>query len=230
MLIRPRTAPVPMGWLAAEIHSPSGSTGAFAMPLNVRVTRVSRRTLDVLLMAVIGIVIGVLVLARALPALTGGQAFVVGGGSMEPAIPRGAAVLAVPVAAGRLAVGDVVSLRIGDRQTVFTHRITRLIFRTDGLWLETKGDANREADPSLVPATMVVGRVEVSLPLAGYLVTILGSAQGIALFVSLAGFLLAGAWLLESLGQDQLETVRRGEHAGSSALTADGTHEQAALG
>ncbi len=54
-----------------------------------------------------------------------------------------------------LAVGDVVSMKIGPEHAVFTHRIIRIVERDDGLWIETKGDANTTADPAITP---IVGR------------------------------------------------------------------------
>ena len=178
------------------------------MPLRLAVTRVARRTVDVLLLLLVGTVLGTLVLACVLPAILGGATFVVGGGSMEPSVPTGAAILAVPVAPGDLAPGDIVSMKVGEPRAVFTHRITRLVPREDGLWLATKGDANPDADPSLVPATSVIGRVSVVVPWAGYLVVLLNSIQGIVLAVSVGVLLLAGAWYLETLEDDLAESLR----------------------
>ena len=78
------------------------------MPLVALVTRAARRTLDVLLLLLIVCVLAIVVLARLLPAVTGGTTFVVGGPSMEPTIPLGSAVHAEPVEAAALRVGDVV--------------------------------------------------------------------------------------------------------------------------
>lgn len=173
------------------------------------VIRVARRTLDALLIFVIALVLGTVVIARVIPQLTGGHTLVVGGGSMEPSIPLGAAVVAFPVAAGDLRVEQVVSVRVGPRKAIFTHRIIRLVAREDGLWLATQGDANPEPDPSLIPASAVIGRVDWQVPYAGFLVTLLGSVSGVAFVLSLAGFLLAGAWLLETLEDDQRAARRR---------------------
>jgi len=135
-------------------------------------------------------VLTILAFTRVIPAVTGGTTFVVGGGSMEPTIPIGAAIVATPVSAADLAVGDVVSLQVGEQRAIFTHRITRLVTREGSLWLETKGDANEGPDPSIVPATSVIGRVSMTLPWAGYLITVLGSLQGILFLVSLGVMVL----------------------------------------
>ena len=87
---------------------------------------------------------------------------------MEPLIPMGSVVLAAAGHPGLLRPGDVVSLQAGPEHAVFTHRVIRLATLPDGLYIETKGDANPAADPALIAATDVIGRVELSVPYAGY--------------------------------------------------------------
>ncbi len=173
------------------------------MSLVCTLTRVARRTLDIVLIVLILLVLATVVVVRVIPAVTGGATFVVGGGSMEPGIPIGAVVIASPVAADDLAVGDVVSLQVGEGRSIFTHRIVRLVDREDGLWLETKGDANGDPDPSIIPAGDVIGRVTVILPYAGYAVRLLSTAQGAMFLLAFGVLVLAGAWLLETLEFDQ---------------------------
>jgi signal peptidase len=172
-------------------------------------TRLARRTLDVLLLVVIGVVLAILVVARVLPAITGGSTLVVGGPSMEPTIPLGSVVLAIPVDPADLQVGDIVSVRMGPANAMFTHRIVRTAMLPAGLHFETRGDANEDPDPSLVPASRVIGRMTFSLPFAGYALSALGSIQGAMLALSLSLALLAGAWLLESAEADQYAAIRR---------------------
>ena len=118
----------------------------------------ARRSFDVLLVVLIVVCLLTVVLARVVP-LTGRSTFVVAGGSMAPAISVGSAVVVEPVAAADLRVGDVVSLRSGPQRAIFTHRITRVAQRDGATWIETQGDANATADPSLSPASAVIGRV-----------------------------------------------------------------------
>lgn len=200
------------------------------MPLAVTITRLARRTLDILLLVLIGLVLATLLVARVIPALSGGTTFVVGGGSMVPSIPVGAAIVASPVDAQDLAVGDIVSLQVGEQRAIFTHRITRIVERPDGLWLATKGDANEDPDPSLVPASAVIGRVSVIVPWAGFLVTLMSSMQGVTFLVSLGIFVLAGAWLLETLEDDLVESLRRRARARLAPLMIEPAAEQGASG
>ncbi|MCJ7709663.1 MAG: signal peptidase I [Chloroflexi bacterium] len=200
------------------------------MPFAVSITRLGRRTLDVVLLLLIGLAVVTVVIARGIPAVSGGTTFVVGGGSMEPTIPLGSAVVTAPVAVADLAVGDVVSLRVGDQNAIFTHRIVRLTDRDGSLWLETQGDANTAPDPSLVPASAVIGRVSLSIPLAGYLVMVLGSIQGILFLVSLGVVVLAGAWLLEALEEELAVSVRRRAHDRIGSILPDPSAGQGAPG
>jgi signal peptidase I len=157
-----------------------------------------RRVTDSLLIVVILFVLFGVILGRVVP-MTGRQTLIIAGGSMQPALPIGASVIVDPVAPTALAVGDVISLRTGaELKSVFTHRITRIVPRADGVWLETKGDANVEVDPSLTPVGQVIGRVSLSIPYAGFLLALLSVPSGVLLVILVAGFLLAVIWLLES--------------------------------
>src|SRR5258706_11023550 len=118
---------------------------------------------------------------------------------MEPAVPLGSAVIIKPVDTGELNAGDIVSLKAGPQNTLFTHRIVALIDRPDGRWVQTKGDANADQDPTLVHASAIVGRTEMVIPLAGYLIALLSIPTGVLFLVGLAASLLAGARFLQSL-------------------------------
>jgi signal peptidase I len=168
--------------------------------------RLVRRVLDFLLLALILTTLVGVALGKLVP-LAGGQALAVGGASMAPAIPVGSAVIVTPVEARDLAVGDVVSLVAGKANTVFTHRIIRIAEHDGATLLETKGDANATADPTLVPVEAVVGRVQWTIPLAGYVITLLSLPIGVAFVLGLAIVLLACAWLLETF--ELRETTRR---------------------
>lgn len=155
-----------------------------------------RRGLDGLLILLVGLCLLTLVLGRILP-MTGRPTFVVAGGSMEPTMPIGSAVVVEPVDPGKLAVGDVVSLRSGEHGALFTHRIIRIAQRDGRIWLETKGDANAEPDPSLTPASAVIGREIFTLPLVGYLISLFSIPSGVVFVLSLGLVLLLAAWSLD---------------------------------
>ncbi len=186
------------------------------MTLVLALTAILRRLLDLVLLGLILTVLVSLTVARIVPAITGGPTYVVGGGSMEPTIPLGAVVVDVPIPTADLHVGDVVSVKVGAQQTVFTHRITRTIPRGGAVWIETKGDANPTPDPSIIPATSVAGRVSTVVPLLGYPIQLLSSLAGVAFLLSVGMVTLLGASLLETLEDDQRTSLhrRRLERAG----------------
>lgn len=154
-----------------------------------------RRLPEIAFVALALLVFATALALRVLP-MTGRLVLVVSGPSMEPAIGLGAAVVTETVPSSDLAVGDIVSMKVGPDRAVFTHRIIRLVERPDGLWVETKGDANRDPDPSITPASAVIGRVAVSVPRLGYLVTALSSPSGTGTVLGFAGLLLALAMLI----------------------------------
>lgn len=158
-----------------------------------------RRLPEIALVGLTVVVFATALALRLLPS-TGRTVMVVSGPSMEPAIGLGAAVIVNRVDPADLAVGDVVSMKIGPDEAVFTHRIVRLVDRPDGLWIETKGDANKTADPAITPVTAVIGRVEVSIPRLGYLVAALSSPSGTGVVLGLAGILLAIVMLIGPSG------------------------------
>lgn len=200
------------------------------MPVTLAITTFARRALDIALLALILVVLATVIIARVIPAVTGGATFVVGGGSMEPSIPLGSVVLVSPVHADALAVGDVVSLQAGEERAVFTHRITRVVEREGAIWLETKGDANADPDPSLVPAVDVIGRVAVSLPMLGFFMIMLSSMQGVAFLIALGMMILATTWLLETVEDDQRIELRRRAQAGLAALAPEPPAGEGAAG
>lgn len=167
------------------------------------------RLVDVALMAVVALGISSLALGR-VPPLLGHPVFVVAGPSMEPAIGIGSAVILDVVPPSELAVGDVVSLRSGAGRAIFTHRIIRLAERDGERWMETQGDANAAPDPSITPASAVIGRVAWSLPVAGYLIALLSTVPGLVLLLSTGSLLLVAGWLLDGLAGERRPTIRAG--------------------
>jgi signal peptidase I len=177
-----------------------------------RSTATVRRLLDAVLIGLIVVVLFGVILGKVVP-LTGRQTIIVGGRSMEPAIGLGSAIVTSPVAATDLRVGDVISLRAGQDRALFTHRIVEVLQRPEGVYVRTKGDANEHPDPTAVPAGDVEGRVQLTIPLAGYLIALLSIPAGVLFLIGLAATLLAAVWLLESLELDRVDRERLGQPA-----------------
>jgi signal peptidase len=184
-------------------------------------TTALRRIVDLVLVGLIMVVLFAVILGKGAP-LVGRQSIVIGGASMEPALGLGSAIVIRPVDAATLAVGDVVSLQVGPERTTFTHRIIDVVDRPDGRWIRTQGDANPTPDPTLVPASAVIGRVEFVIPFAGYLLALLSLPMGVMFVLGLAATLLAIAWLLESLEPDPRPVRRLVPDAPDAAAPAAG--------
>jgi signal peptidase len=172
--------------------------GAQLMTTDTRIALWAREACDAALVLLVVLCLFTIALGRVLP-LTGRTTLVVAGGSMEPAISLGSAIVVEPVDPGTLAVGDVVSLRSGPGRAIFSHRVIRVVVRDRTTWVETKGDANDSADPSLTPASQIIGRASITIPNAGYLIALLSSLHGIVFVTSLGLVLLLAASLVESM-------------------------------
>jgi signal peptidase I len=174
-----------------------------------RVIGTLRRLLDALLIALIVVVLAGVVLGKLVP-LTGRETIVIGGRSMEPAVPLGAAVVIEPVDPTALIAGDIVSLRAGPQNALYTHRIVAIVDRSDGRWVRTKWDANADEDPTLVPVSALAGRTALVIPVAGFLIALLSIPTGVLFLIGLAASLMAGAWLLESVEPERAAPRRTG--------------------
>lgn len=123
---------------------------------------------------------------------------VITGGSMDPAIPPGAAITPSAIDAADIGAGDIVTVR-ADNGVILTHRVVRIIDLPEGRFFELKGDANASPDAQLVPARAVMGRVDSHLPLAGYAVAMLSTPSGLVAVLAALGALLVCIWLLEEV-------------------------------
>lgn len=171
-----------------------------------RPVRLARRTIEGGFAILVLVVFAIVVASHVAP-MVGRPVYIVGGPSMEPAIPLGSAVVLEPVGPADLAVGDVVTLQVRPDAAAVTHRIIRVIHRADGRWIHTQGDANEDPDPVIVPASAVIGRVDWVLPGFGYALAALGASAGLAAVGGAAGFMLAGGALLETFERRRSPTL-----------------------
>ena len=154
-----------------------------------------RRAVGLIEIALFVVLIGLFLLARLAP-LTGRELFIVGGGSMEPAIPIGSLAVATRTDAMTVAVGDVVTIR-ADSGVIVTHRVSRVVDLSERRFFEMKGDANQSPDGALVPARELVGAVGQYVPYAGYAQVFLSTLPGMIAAFSVLGVLLLLYVLLE---------------------------------
>ena len=120
--------------------------------------------------AVGAVMLGLLALVAG-PRLYPFQAFYVRSGSMSPAIPVGALVVATRASAGDLQPGDVIVFHRPDRpQMMVVHRIAAVEESASGPVFVTQGDANGSPDGWQVPATGDGWQARYSISRAGFVV------------------------------------------------------------
>ncbi len=114
---------------------------------------------------------------RALPLFLGFQAYIIVSGSMEPAIAQGSVVYARYVEPEEIREGDIIVFyggRNGDAVT--THRVMEN--RTAEREFITRGDANADNDMLPRPYESLIGRVELSVPFLGKVLSVLSGRTG----------------------------------------------------
>jgi signal peptidase len=176
------------------------------------------RLVDALLVVLVATVIACVALTALGPRYEH-PSLVIRGGSMEPAIPLGSLVILEPVGPVNLRVGDVVSFQ-ATNGTIVTHRVTRLASLGQTPYFGTKGDANADPDPVITPDSAIIGRVTLTLPGAGYLMTLIHAPVGFLAVLLIALTLLVVALLLDELAYDRRRTVRA--HGPAGTLTISG--------
>jgi signal peptidase len=157
--------------------------------MNLSLIRLVRRAVGSIGTALFVILVGFSLFTHLAP-VTGHELFTITGGSMEPSIPVGSLVIATPVDASTVAVGDVVTIR-DDNGTFVTHRVSRVVDTAVERSFQMKGDANESPDGGLVPARAIVGAADLFVPYAGYARAFLSTLTGlIATFAFLIALVL----------------------------------------
>jgi signal peptidase len=130
-----------------------------------------RATGRLVIKAAIGAVaLGLLTLVAG-PRLYPFQAFYVRSGSMSPAIPVGALVVATRASAGDLRPGDVIVFQRPDQpQMLVVHRIAAVEASAAGPIFVTKGDANGSPDRWQIPASGDGWQARYSISRVGFVV------------------------------------------------------------
>lgn len=127
-----------------------------------------------------------LLLGLAILVLTGWRLDVVTSASMDPAIPKGSAVLARPVRPSdveALEVGDVITFRHPQVEAPVMHRIVEVVEQRGQRAFVVQGDANARPDGRIVPSDDVAARVEASTPWLGSVLKVLRPPFGVVLLV-----------------------------------------------
>ena len=113
-------------------------------------------------------------------------------GSMEPELKAGSLVITRPVEPQEIVVGDIIvfspnGVTLGENEV--THRVIG-IGHSSPLYFETKGDANDNPDPFIVPARNLVGRICFKAHYVGYFIGFLRTPWGFLLGLVIPGLIL----------------------------------------
>jgi signal peptidase len=141
-------------------------------------------------------VIVVAVFAYAALLVAGFRPVAVYSGSMVPKLRIGSVAVDRPVAASSVRVGDVITFTdpyVPGR--LVTHRVIRIFHTATGAAYRTKGDANTSRDPWTIRLPDRVGRVQFSIPVAGYVLWYAHTREVRTALIALAAVLILAALL-----------------------------------
>jgi signal peptidase len=121
----------------------------------------------------------------------GMRTMVVTGGSMEPTASAGDALVLERIPTSAVHAGDMITFKPLHEGGLRTHRVVSVHdVEGEGIHFRTKGDANPDFDPNLVPARNVLGRVVVRLPAVGRAYVFAKSGPGRLVLIVLPALLL----------------------------------------
>ncbi len=120
------------------------------------------------------------------PSLLGITPMVVVTDSMKPTISGGDMIIDRKTAPDDVREGDIISFfdpTRSKRDVVITHRVVGIESVGDQIHYLTKGDANNAQDPVAVPASMLVGVYQKTIPVLGHVVLFMRTTLGVILTV-----------------------------------------------
>lgn len=132
-------------------------------------------------------------------------------GSMEPAYPTGSLIYVRNVDPDDLRIGDAITFSLSPN-VIATHRIVGIVpdennpsFRR----FQTKGDANRSVDTSLVSPSNVIGKVAFSLPYLGKIADYIQKPPGLYVAILVSGVLIALVILTDSKASKKIPFLNK---------------------
>ena len=134
--------------------------------------------------------------------LFGIQPYLVLSGSMEPEIHTGAVVYVRAVDPANLQEGDIITFTLAGDVPV-THRIVAVTEENGQTLYQTKGDANEQADNTLVHPEQILGSPLFSIPYLGFALRYLQQPPGCYVGIALAAAALLLLVLPELLWDDK---------------------------
>jgi signal peptidase len=117
---------------------------------------------------------------------------------MEPTLPVGSVIVAVPARGEELKTGDVITVANPQHAgALVTHRIVTIENGPQGRSFTTKGDANSAVDSWVVPGSGSGWRYSFAIPHIGYVLSALQSDLGRLFLLIIPTVLLGGLMLIE---------------------------------
>ncbi len=108
--------------------------------------------------------------------------YVVLSGSMEPSVKTGSVVIVKP--ADSYFIGNIITFAPnGNTKDLVTHRIINIEAENGEVTYLTKGDANDDPDTWNIKREFIMGKSQLVIPYAGYVVDFAKKPQGFILFV-----------------------------------------------
>ncbi|GAB6862185.1 signal peptidase I [Haloplanus litoreus] len=165
----------------------------------------------------------------AVPQVVGADhGLVVLSGSMEPRMSPGDAVIVREVPQSEIDEGDIITFQTSS-ETPTTHRVMDIRETEDGVAYVTKGDANEEQDPGLVPHDRVVGEVAFVIPFLGHVIQFANTQMGFLVLVltPMLLFVLSELWELaksiqgDEAGTDTPESAAATPHPDATTAAAE---------
>jgi len=139
--------------------------------------------------AVIVVVLALLV--SLFPIFGGLKFFIVRSGSMAPAIKTGSVVMVKPEADYK--IGDIISFSLDEKNEIpTTHRIKEIKIKNGIQKFITQGDANNAPDMVEIEKENIIGKVILTVPLAGYLVAVAQKPSGYLALILIPAFVIIG--------------------------------------
>lgn len=129
-------------------------------------------------------------------------------GSMSPAMGAGGAVVTQPVALDTIKLSDVITYHSPLDGKLVTHRVVGTQEQSP-LYFQTKGDANEDPDPYLVPPQNIVGKVRFYIPLLGYISNFVKTPLGFILMLGMPGLIIIGVEMKNVWGELSEEERRK---------------------
>ncbi|MBQ8228298.1 MAG: signal peptidase I [Clostridia bacterium] len=136
----------------------------------------AKEKLKILISSVACCLLAFLLMIVFIPKLIGYETYYIQTGSMGAVIPKGSLVFAKEITFDEVKLGDILTFHNDDETEHFTHRVIEI--DKNNQMFTTKGDANKDADPSPTSFYFCEGRVDFSIPLVGYVAEFLNSVIG----------------------------------------------------